>query len=73
MLYLPGRLLLTSSTKQRGQAHRDTTLADLLGDQSVLRVVDEQTGGELVQQRLIRGGVLTADLVSLQRVLAVCL
>ena len=42
--------------------HRDTRLAELIGEAVVLRSNDPQTGGQLIRQHNQPGGVLTADL-----------
>ncbi len=45
------------------QFHRDTRLSELIGDYVIQR--DDTEDGEIIRQRLIRGGILTAQLAVL--------
>lgn len=45
------------------QFHRDTRLSELIGDYIIQR--DDAGDGEIIRQRLIRGGILTAQLAVL--------
>ena len=47
------------------QLHRDTRLADLIGDVILERAVLPDDGGEVVRQRVRQGGVLTSAVVVL--------
>ena len=42
--------------------HRDTRLAELIGEAVVMRSTDPETGGEIIRQHNRPGGVLTSDL-----------
>jgi len=42
------------------QMHRDTRLAELVGD-SVIVKLPHESGGEVIRQDIIRGGILTAE------------
>merc|ERR1712166_249393 len=44
------------------QMHRDTRLAELIGEAVVMRSTDPETGGEIIRQHNRPGGVLTSDL-----------
>ena len=51
------------------QSHRDTRLAELVGDEVILREPAPDGGrGEVVRQSTVRGGVLAAELVVLDDV-----
>jgi MoxR-like ATPase len=48
------------------QFHRDTRLSELIGEYVIQRVQDSGTeGGEMIRQRLVPGGLLTAQLAVL--------
>ncbi|GBG30266.1 MoxR-like AAA family ATPase [Hondaea fermentalgiana] len=44
------------------QMHRDTRLAELVGDSVIVRDRDEATGGEVIRQDIIPGGILTSEI-----------
>lgn len=44
------------------QLHRDTRLSELLGDLVIAREEAENGGGELIRQKIIRGGILTSQI-----------
>ncbi|GBG30265.1 ATPase ravA [Hondaea fermentalgiana] len=44
------------------QMHRDTRLAELVGDSVIVRDRDATTGGEVIRQDIIPGGILTSEI-----------
>ncbi|CAK9010762.1 ER lumen protein-retaining receptor [Durusdinium trenchii] len=47
------------------QMHRDTRLAELVGESIVVRSRDESSGGEVIRQDILPGGILTAEIAIL--------
>lgn len=44
------------------QLHRDTRLAELTGDLVISKEIDKNGGGELIKQKIVKGGILVSQI-----------